>query len=335
MAITIKDVAKEAGVSPATISNIINGKGNASMATKDKVNAIIKKLNYTPNISGKNLSSKCTNNIIFFTTIRHNDAFGNPHMFEIMIGIKNRLQKNKYNLIFDGVENEIDAVPRLTEIVNSNRCDGIILHGFAKNKDVSDYIYSSDIPYVMIGKPVFRNKSDWIDSSQLLAGETAAKHLWAKKYRNIAFIGGEKTENITLQRYRGADFYLSNHNIRIDSDFVKFTDNTLQSITDAVSELISGDNKPDAIICESNYILFTTIEILKSKKIKIPQEIGVIGFDNYPLAEFINPPPTVVDIDVYKMGYDAGDYIIKRIQQPTLNSQFYSTSPKLIIRSTT
>ncbi len=335
MSVTIKDVAKKAGVCPATVSKVINNSSTISAETTRNVLRVMKELDYTPNIVARNLSSKKTKNIVYFSLYKQHDVFINPHMFEIMAGIKRRIDDDGYTLIYESTDDIELVLTKVKKIVSSKMADGIIIHGSATTKDVAEYLYSSDFPYIFIGKPLFHSNACWIDTNQILAGEIAAKHLWERNHHSIAFIGGRENEPISTQRYRGACFALKNFNSTLESNFVKYTNGTPESIFSAAASLLNNINRPNAIICENNNILFIVMQLLHDRGIKVPNEIAVIGFDNYPLSQLISPSPTIVDINVYEIGLEAADSVIRKINHPVLSIQSYTTVPQLIIRKTT
>lgn len=335
MSITIKDIAKEAGVCVATVSKVMNNSPTISEATSKKVKAIIKELNYTPSIQARSLSSHKSNNIVFFTLSNEHDAFTNPHMFEIMCGIKKRLAKDNYTLMFESVNNKNLATPKIQKIINSKICDGIIIHGSATTKEVAEFLSSSKFPCIFVGKPSFRSNVCWIDTSQLLSGEIATEHLLERGYSKIAFISANKDEPIAADRIRGACFTLQKHNLTMNQDFIKFTESSRESRYNAALELINSDNRPDAIICVNNHITLSVIDAIRQSGLKIPEDIAIIGFDDFPISRLIEPSPTIVDINVFEMGVESASSVIRKIKHPELHIQSYATLPSLIVRSTT
>lgn len=335
MSVTIKDIAKRAGVCVATVSKVINNSPTISEATSKRVKEIIKELNYTPSIQARSLSSHKSNNIVYFTLSDEHDAFTNPHMFEIMCGIKKRLTQDNYSLMFESVNNKNLVKPKVQNIINSKICDGIIIHGSATTKEVAEFLSHSRFPYIFIGKPEFRSDVCWIDTNQLLSGEIAAEHLWERGYRKIAFIGGNKDEQFSTDRMRGACFSLQRYGSAIEQDMIKYTDSSRKSSFNAAMSLINSGNCPDAIICENNSIVLSVIAAMSNYNLKIPKDIAIISFDDYPLSRLIEPSPTIVDINVFEMGVESANSVIRKIKQPELYIQSYATLPSLIARSTT
>lgn len=102
-----------------------------------------------------------------------------------------------------------------------------------------------------------------------------------------------------------------------------------------MSELLQNEKHPDSVICENNLIALGALDIIKQNGLKIPDDIAVITFDDYPFSQITEPKLTVVNIDVYEMGVQAGNMIISKIKKPNLQIQSYSTLPELIVREST
>ena len=102
-----------------------------------------------------------------------------------------------------------------------------------------------------------------------------------------------------------------------------------------MEELLRGSFLPDAVICEDNNIAMGAASAIRKRGMKIPDDIGLITFDDYPLSQLIDPPLTVVDINVNKMGQQAAEILIKKIKNPNLSMQSFTTVPELIVRAST
>ena len=123
--------------------------------------------------------------------------------------------------------------------------------------------------------------------------------------------------------------------LEIPDSFIKYGTYSKQSGYDMMEELLRGSSFPDAVICEDNKIAIGAVSAIRKRGIEIPDDIGIITFDDYPLSQLIDPPLTVVDINVNKMGQQAADILIKKVRNPALNIQSFTTIPELIIRSST
>ena len=335
MAVTIKDVAREAGVSFSTVSKVINKSPSISQATIDNVRAVMKRLNYHPNIRARNFAKKSTHNILFLFKIEKDIAFTSPHLFEIMCGIQQSLAKNKYSMSISSINDDENSIEELKNIISEQSTDAIIIHGSVFTKKISYFLKQCDMPHLVIGKPSFETTISWVDTNNILSGEIAVNFLTEHKYKNIAFIGTEDVDWIGTSRFKGVKEAGKFAGIKLDPDFVKHGNSSKESGYRSMNEILQLDKKPDSVICANNYIALGVVKALNENNIKIPDDIGVISFDDYPYSRIIDPMITVVDVNMFDMGLQIGGIIVRMIKNPTFKTQAYSTLPILIERQST
>lgn len=331
MAATIKDVAAKAGTSTATVSKVMNGSYSISQATIDRVNEAIKELDYHPNMRARNFVKQATRTIIFVATIDKNAGFDNPHMFEIMSGLEHVLSEHNYSLIMRSINQE-----NVCEYIKSSSdmgiADGFVIHASVLSEELDKLVYTENIPHIVIGNPDFISHLSWIDIDNRLAGEMAAKHLLEQGYQSLAFVGGTERDKISMHRLTGVKSILDEHDIIIPKSYVQCGESECDSGYKMTCEILDNSKRPDAIICANNYIAYGCMNALRDNSIKCPQEIGVVTFDDFPFSRVLKPKLTVVNIDVYDMGIQAGKYIIQKIRKPNLHVQSFITFPELIER---
>ena len=337
MAVTIKDVAREAGVSVTTVSKVINGSPSISQATTDNVRAVMERLEYIPNQHATNLARASTKNIAFLTTLRKGQAFDYPHMFEIICGAENELEKSGYTLTIINASREVKMGETAKKIILKKSADGIIIHDVPIDRSIADFIIKKEFPHMIVGKPDFSHRVSWTDTNNILSGEIAAQHLYQCGYGRIAFIGG-KTDSgsvISPHRLQGAQSFLREHRAEIGDEYIRHISYDANESYEAMIALLNKENRPDAVICENNLIAAGVINALKDNKIAVPKEMGVIMIDDNPYSKVITPTPTVVNIDVYDLGVQIVRNLMRKIKNPALQIQTYTTLPELIARDTT
>lgn len=335
MSITIKEVAKEAGVSIATVSKVINRKPSISEATRAHVLEVMERMNYHPNAQASNFARKKTENIIFLAVTGLHTAFHNPHMFEILCGAQRKVREKKYNFSFIGSPTREAACKEAIEIIGRKAADGLIVHGSATTPELAALLTDTNFPHIIIGRPPFSNTTCWIDINNHVSGEMAAKYLNSCGYSQIAFIGGPVTDEISRHRLKGFVSSMHLKGYTVPDSFIKYGTYSKESGFAMMEELLRGSRLPDAVICENNQIAMGAASAIKKHGMAIPENIGVITFDDYPLSQLIEPPLTVVDIDVNEMGRQAASILLKKIRNPELQIQSFATLPSLIIRSST
>lgn len=334
MAVTIKDVAKKAGVSTATVSKILNNSPTISDATADRVKAIIKELDYHPNRRAQNFARQSTRTILFVAGFGKGDAFKNPHVFESMVGLQSTLMKKNYLLSIVSVTKE-NCMDILGGIISQKSVDGIVLHISVVTKALEKVIIKEQFPHIVIGCPEYRSKLCWIDNNNILSGEMAASYLLENGYKKIGFIGGLKNDIGSTNRLQGINNLLEQKKIEANQDFFILDQSSIENGTNMMKKLLSLETRPDAVICANNYLALGALNELQSQSIDVPNDMGLITFDAYPFSKITNPKLTTIDIDVYDLGKQAGEIILRKIKKPNLYMQSYTTLANLIINGST
>lgn len=334
MATTIKDVAKLAKTSTATVSKVINGSYSISEATVNRVQQAMKELNYHKNSRAVNFAKQATRTIMFASSIEKGCGFTNPHMFEMMFGLESTLSSKNYALMIKNIAKE-RACAYIKEMIDTRMVDGVVIHASIISKELDELIYNENIPHLVIGTPDFSNHFCWIDVDNKLAGEIAAKYLLEKGYQSIAFIGGKDEDKISMHRLEGVLNVLKEHDVIIPNNYIQHGESIQTSGYLMTKNVIQTKNRLDAIICANNYIAYGCMNALHDYKITIPKEVAVLTFDDYPFSRLLKPNLTVVDIDVFDVGVQAGRYMLQKIKKPNLSVQSYITLPILMVREST
>lgn len=335
MSITIRDVAKAAGVSPSTVSKVLNHSPLISPQTTDHVNSVMKELHYIPNMRARNFAKQKTKTIVFLTLSEPHMALMNPYVFEILTGTEEIFHKEDYMLQFVNALSLDDAYQVIQKIIATKNADGIILHGYAVSPEITNLLLTQQFPHILIGKPCFETTSSWIDINNIVAGEIAASFLYDCGIRRMAFIGGRKQDRISQMRLHGVRQFATQRFIPISKQYVLFGEPTIAEGYKLTSQLLSSLPIPDGIICENSITAVGVVKAIHEYGFCIPKDISFICFDNYPFSFMIDPLPTVVDINVYSLGVEAAKNLLKIIKCPQLHVQSYITLPSVIQRNST
>jgi len=330
MSVTITDVANEAGVSKSTVSKVLNHWTTISPETAARVNAAIKKLHYTPNSRAVSFARQTTQNIVYLTNLAKDSAYQNPHMFDIMCGVYHELAKQNYTLTLTDISEESYSGEKTEQVIESHSSDGLIIHGSAINQEIASLIIDANFPHIIIGHPGFDSRLCWVDTNHALAGNYAADHMIACGYTDVAFIGGCKTGYISTQREKGFVSGMLDRGYRIPARRIFFTDSSRTGAYNAAHSLLSCGDLPQAIVCESNTLAVGVVKAIQELSLRIPEDIALLTFDVYPYSGIIDPKLTVVDINVYDMGVQAGAMMLRKLENPNLLIQSYTTLPVIL-----
>jgi DNA-binding LacI/PurR family transcriptional regulator len=335
MSVTIKDVAREANVSPSTVSKVMNHSPSIPDSTVQHVQEVMQRLHYYPNLQARNFVRRTTMNIAFLTKLAPHIAFENPHMFDILCGVQEVLAKKDYNLSIVGIHELKESTETVKRIIAQKSADGIVVHGSATTGDLANLLLETQFPHILIGKPNFESQICWIDVNHFFSGQLAAEHLCKCGFDRIAFIGGGREDKIFSQRLSGFLSIMEKRGLPVPGEYVKYGDASSENSFKLMNELLACPSRPNAVICEDNAVAFGAIRAIRQCGLKMPEEIGLICFDNYPLSEILDPMPTIVDINVHDMGIQAGTLLLRKIRHPELQVQTFTTMPILKVRSTT
>lgn len=330
MSVTINDVANEAGVSKSTVSKVLNHWSTISPATVARVNAAIEKLHYTPNSRAVSFARQTTQNIVYLTNLAKDSAYQNPHMFDIMCGVYHELAMQNYTLTLVDISDESYSGEKTEKVIQSHSSDGLIIHGSAINPEIASLIIDANFPHIIIGHPGFDSRLCWIDTNHALAGDYAADHMLACGYTDVAFVGGRKTDYISSQRQKGFVSGMLDRGYRIPQRRVLYTNSSREEAYKATHTLLTSGDVPQAIICENNTLALGVVKAVQELSLRIPEDIAVLTFDVYPYSSIIDPKLTVVDINVYDMGVQAGSMMLRKLENPTLLIQSHTTLPVVL-----
>ena len=334
MAVSIHDVAKMAGVSVSTVSKALNGTGSVSEATAKHIHDAAAALHYEPNERARSLATKANHHIFFLADFPFDAAFVNPHLFEIMRGVQHTLSKQGYMLTMEQTTAK-DAPARINMMYERHQADGFVLHMSVITKKLAAQIIHDEIPHIVIGKPNFETRLCWIDADNCLSGELAALHLIERDHKDIAFVSGKADDMICWRRLQGVRNAMKEHGLELPQERIINSNSLLSDGVRAAKKLLKMSSRPDAVICANNPIAFGVLQSLQSKGIRIPEDMALITFDSYPFSSLTEPQMTVVDINMYEMGQEAGRLILKKLKNPKVQVQTIITAPELIVRGTT
>ena len=334
MGVTIKDVAEAAGVSISTVSKVLNGHYSISEKTAERVRGIMREMNYYPNANAQSFASGSNHTVVLLANLAPNAAFQNPHMFEIIAGLEEALCKRGYRLILRGTD-ATSACGIAEEIISRRSADAIAVHVGVMSHPLAAVLTRLQFPHIVLGAPDFDSQVCWIDNSNTYSGTVAASFLLSRGYKRLAFIGGKSYDLGSALRLQGVKQGLSNAGAKLEDQYIWLGESTRADGFRMAEGLLSQKKLPDAIICANNYIALGCVDAVNKRGLRIPKDIGVMAFDNFPFSQIIEPPLTVVDINVRDMGAQAAKFLTDIMRHPNTQIQTYITTSDVIVRGST
>ena len=334
MGVTIKDVAEAAGVSISTVSKVLNGHYSISEKTAERVRGIMREMNYYPNANAQSFASGSNHTVVLLANLSPNAAFRNPHMFEIIAGLEEALCRRGYRLILRGAD-ATSACGIAEEIISRRSADAIAIHVGVMSHPLAAVLTRLRFPHIVLGAPDFESQVCWIDNSNTYSGAVAAGYLLSRGYRRLAFIGGRSYDLGSALRLQGVKQGLANGGERLEDQYIWLGESTRADGFRMTEGLLNQKQLPDAIICANNYIALGCVDAVLKREMRIPKDMGIMAFDDYPFSQIMEPPLTVVDINVRDMGVQAAKFLTDIIRHPNMQIQTYITTSNVIARGST
>lgn len=326
---TIKDVAERAQVSVATVSYVINRKGNVSKELLERVNKAIEELNYRPSGVARSLRTGKTMNIGLLI-----DDISNQFGAEFTIGLIQTAREKGYDVLISSVYHNIEEEYKLLDRFLLQRVDGIIYGGYGATEAKLLEIEASGIPVVAVDKPLQSREisSVLIDNRQAIF--MAVEYLIRLGHRSICYLAGfieNRNTRIRVEAFRDC---LREYGINFDDDSIIYGDYTLEHGYQSVMEMVDV-KKYTALLCGDDMVAFGAIAALKQRGVRVPEEMAVIGFDNVPLSAFFDPTLTTVNYPMREMGSKAFELLYERIKKRRKRAQHLLLSANLVVRQST
>ncbi|MFA7075934.1 MAG: LacI family DNA-binding transcriptional regulator [Candidatus Izemoplasmatales bacterium] len=334
--VSIKEVAKAAGVSTSTVSRVVNNSPSISQNTKEKVWAIIKKLNYSPNNIAKALITNKSYTISLLVDVDDEKSFQNPFFYEIMHGIEKYCQEKEFSLMVANVNTKMKKQDMISWLVKTKRTEGVILPVSILNKELVKELKDMGIPFVAVGEvDSIQENVSWVDIDNKKGTEKAVYYLYNQGYKDIAFIGLDKSKDFSKRRLEGYVSAIDRLSLKISDSAIIECDNSKEQGYIQMNNLLNLDKRPDAIVCGNDSLSVGVIKAITDKGLKIPEDIGIISFDSRQIASLLYPEVTTVDVDVFEMGFQSAKMLFDLIENNNVTDQGLLISTKIIKRNTT
>lgn len=320
--ITIKEIAKLANLSTATVSYALNNKdSDINEATKKRILQIANEMNYQPNLRAKGLK---TNKYITIGVIV--EDFQSFFVPSVVNGICACAEEHNYNVLLENLRMDSKIpyysgsdlrkyksnISRVIGNIINMDVDGII-YVSAYYKDIGEIVKDTDKPMVL-NYCYSSNKPHYsVHYNDAGGAYKATKYLIDNGHKDIAIMAGYVNTDPTLERLKGYCKALEESNITFNPEYIKFTDWSLESAYKSSLEVFSSDNLPTAIFSMSDLMSIGVIKAAREKNLRVPEDISVVGFDNSEYCNYISPGLTSVKLPLYDIGYQSAQMLIQVI----------------------
>ncbi len=309
---TIKDVAKKAGVSVATVSRVLNTPDAVRERTREQVLSAIDELQYSPNFLGRNLRMMETKRILVVLNTISNQFFS-----RVVRGIEERAQEEKYAVMICTTRGNQESMESYVHMLQTRAVDGMILTTH-ELRDEAIVTLSKRFPVICACEPVQDPRLTCVSIDDEKAGEDAVRFLLDRGKRRIALFGGGTYTYSSVLRERGYRKALQEAGMPVDETLIYSEGLTFKAGVRAASRLLREQPElPDAIFAFSDSTAIGAMKELNNHGVQVPRDISVIGFDNTAVSEMYIPSITTVAQPKYTMGFTAMDLLIQKINGTT------------------
>lgn len=323
---SIKDVAIKSGVSVATVSHVINNTRYVADSTKDKVIAAMKELNYTPNSVARSLRTNKTKTVALLIPDISNFFFT-----EAAEAIEGVLSKNGYNLFLCNTGENINSEKNQIMLMCAQLVSGIIIAPTSRECNYRNMFKDVNFPMVFIDRKTECLQADTVLVDDRAAVYEAVSKLIDKGHKKIGYIVGRVGLSTSEERLYGYREAMRDRGLKIDESLIKQGDSKRDSGYSLTEELIMNTDTT-AVFVSNNLMAVGAMQCLADKRISIPDEIAIIGFDDYNWATITKPPLSTIKQPVAELGAMAAELVLKRIREPDGVYKEYRLPAEFIIR---
>lgn len=338
MPVTIMDVAKEANVSKSTVSLVMNNSDSVKLETRIKVLDAIQKLGYVPNMAARELTTKVKNilGLVFLTDNTTNKSYRFDSVTETLLydtfnGISSGMRQTDFGLLSERFS-ALDPNQELPSLLKNNRVDGVFIVGGLFDDAFMQRLQQRKIAAVLVGRSY--PGIDWVAPDVLDAMYKGTRYLLETGHQHIVFILGPRTSPVAHKKLEGIRKAMDEAGLELRADAVKYCDYTGASGYNAMKELWESGIRMDAVFAASDGIAIGAMRCLFDQKVRIPEEVSIVGYEQSVITEHAVPALTTIDINKERMGEEALRILLNRISRPKAKPVQLTLAPALVIRDT-
>ncbi len=320
--LTIKDIAKIAGVSPTAVSFVLNNRSGVSQETRDKIKLVIEHTGFSPNVHTRRLNLKRSFNLNL--AIRQNvSAISNLFYIEILMGIMEASKDFSYNIVLSDIS-DIAREKRLLINVHNSDTDGIIFLQDPSTHLLSE-VSNTKIPFLVVDSQLLNPKFPSIRLDYVTAARTSVEYLISKGHKAIAYIGMETNPKFYVNTFNGYKQAMEAADLSFMPSWIQPSAFDEASSYKCMDHILHSRDIPTAVYCSSDVLAYSSMQCAKDCGLSIPDDISFIGMDNIQLSKYTQPPLSTLLIDSAYMSRSAIEMIDKMINGKEYDSILLSS----------
>lgn len=331
---TIKDIARECGLSASTVSRALSGEGRLPQATRDKVRQAAIELGYIPNRAAQTLVGK--RNSGFAGLVLTDPGYGreDSYLSEYITGLGKGLSDGGLDLFLVAIPQGQSELSVIRNIVATRRADGLILGRTSETDLRVAFLHQAGFPFVTHGRVADGTmRHDWIDTDGLTAFGEAFDMLYALGHRRFALLTIEEPMTFRLHRTEGVLQAIARRGdpevqLRIATSPRYNTERRNQ----VIHEMLAVEDRPTAVLALFDGLALAVLQVAEQMGISVPGDLSVTGFDNIASSALARPGLTTFDSDTFHAAQISARMLVERLNDPTANQNTYLVRPRLVAR---
>ncbi len=328
MAVTIKDVAREARVSVGTASNALRGSPTVRDETRRRVLAVATRLRYQPSALARGLVTRRTHTVGLLIS-----DIANPFFIRAVRAVEDVAQENGYNVILCNTDEDPAKETQYLRVLMEKRVDGIILATTAGSLRAVQDVRWRRVPLVFFDRELSRVATDTVKVDGVLGGRLATEHLLGLGHQRIAIIHGPAVRSTGAERLQGYLLAMRIAGVRPDPALIREGNFKQESGYQLTQALLDLTPPPTAIFCTNNLMTVGALQALRERGVRIPADLSLVGYDDMEWWTLTHPPLTTVGQPVYDLGREAMRLLLAQIGANRRHRpQRVVLKPELIIR---
>lgn len=315
MKIRIKDIAKAVGVSPSTVSLVLNNRPGISEETREKILKKIEELGYSTTRASSKVTKGLTKNIRFIVYKKHGKVVGETPFFSALIeGIEQEARDEGFNLLISYMNEQSENRQEIIQIIKESPVDGILL--LATEMYPHDLLIFNNLtlPIVVLDSYLENKNMDFVVISNVEAIYNATSYLIQKGHKEIGYLDSSVWIKNFEERKEGYEKAIKQCGLALRKEYIFSLEPTLEGSYKDMQDILEKRPKlPTAFVAANDIIAFGAMKALKEAGIRIPDDISIIGLDDMPFCEICDPPITTLRVYKERMGKIAVKRLIERI----------------------
>ncbi|MBI4674568.1 MAG: LacI family DNA-binding transcriptional regulator [Chloroflexi bacterium] len=329
--LTIIEIAKHSGVSRSTVSRVINDDPNVNTETRERVRAVMQKLNFHPNVAARGLAAGKTRILGLVIPMGVSALFSDPYFPQLIQGISAACNQHNYSTMLWLADPEYER-RMIQQIVSSGLIEGVIVASALNDDPVVEALMQRQIPFVLVGRHPTHTNLAYVDVDNRVSARDAVLYLMRLGYQRVATIAGPHNMIAGVDRLNGYKDALKTRGIAPDPNLIAEGDFSEGGGYQEMQRLLR--HAPDAVFVASDAMALGAMRALREAGKRVPDDIALVGFDDMPFAAHTEPPLTTVRQPIHRAGFVATETLLALIAEGANAPRRVILPTELVIRET-